>query len=177
MLESSTEKTMARPIDTDASRPPARNRERIRVGRGLRNATTTTATSAGHRAEASARSATSVARDVIARASLHDHPPGGVPRGTAGGRESPEKAGPSLGLQAAGPSRRLGERGAAAKRRPQTRRHRLLRAGATNARAGRGHTPEPQDFMRVATLYFVTEVRCPGVSPAGIALRIASPVL
>ena len=29
--------------------------------------------------------------------------------------------------------------------------------------------------MRVATLYFVTDVRRPGVSPAGIALSISSP--
>ena len=29
--------------------------------------------------------------------------------------------------------------------------------------------------MRVATLYFVTEVRFPGVSAAGIALSILSP--
>jgi hypothetical protein len=34
-----------------------------------------------------------------------------------------------------------------------------------------------QLFMRVATLYFVTDVRRPGVSPAGIALKISSPRL
>ena len=32
-------------------------------------------------------------------------------------------------------------------------------------------------FMRIATLYFVTDVRCPGVSPAGIALSISSAFL
>jgi hypothetical protein len=34
-----------------------------------------------------------------------------------------------------------------------------------------------QLFMRVATLYFVTDVRLPGVSPTGIALSISSPRL
>ena len=34
-----------------------------------------------------------------------------------------------------------------------------------------------QVVMRIATSYFVTEERCPGVSPAGIALRISSPRL
>ena len=31
-----------------------------------------------------------------------------------------------------------------------------------------------QGVMRIATSYFVTEVRCPGVSPAGIAFSISS---
>ncbi len=37
---------------------------------------------------------------------------------------------------------------------------------------------EPSDsyvVIRIATSYFRTEVRCPGVSSAGIALRISSP--
>src|SRR5262245_19653914 len=34
---------------------------------------------------------------------------------------------------------------------------------------------EPYDFIRIATSCFVTDVRWPGVSPAGIALRISSP--
>ena len=34
-----------------------------------------------------------------------------------------------------------------------------------------------QGVMRVATLYFVTDARRPGVSPAGIALKISSPRL
>jgi hypothetical protein len=34
-----------------------------------------------------------------------------------------------------------------------------------------------QGVMRIATSYFVTEVRCPGVSPAGIAFSISSPRL
>jgi hypothetical protein len=44
-------------------------------------------------------------------------------------------------------------------------------------RLSRPPVAEPQFFMRVATLYFVTEVRCPGVSPAGIAFKISSPRL
>jgi hypothetical protein len=34
-----------------------------------------------------------------------------------------------------------------------------------------------QGVMRIATSYFVTEERCPGVSPAGIAFSVSSPRL
>ena len=44
-------------------------------------------------------------------------------------------------------------------------------AGAVEVRvAGQG-------VMRIATSYFVTELRCPGVSPAGIAFSVSSPCL
>ena len=47
--------------------------------------------------------------------------------------------------------------------------------GCASSSRSRDVVLEAQRFMRVATLYFVTEVRCPGVSPAGIALRTSSP--
>ncbi len=55
--------------------------------------------------------------------------------------------------------------------------------GATTARAhplSHGGGPieaGDQGVMRIATSYFVTEERCPGVSPAGIAFSISSPRL
>ena len=49
------------------------------------------------------------------------------------------------------------------------------RTAARRARVAADVVLVAQLFMRVATLYFVTDVRCPGVSPAGIALKISSP--
>jgi hypothetical protein len=56
----------------------------------------------------------------------------------------------------------------------------LLAAGGVGPhswRRSQSAVGAPQLFMRVATLYFVTDVRCPGVSPAGIAFKISSPRL
>src|SRR6266540_6537056 len=81
-----------------------------------------------------------------------------------------------------------GRRGSQHSRRAQSRARRPryrrvpIRAPARkmSTRAGRRRgavTGPPQRVIRVATLYFVTDVRRPGVSPAGIAFSTSSPRL
>src|SRR5688572_10250579 len=55
---------------------------------------------------------------------------------------------------------------------------RCLAAGRAEAdgRPGLSNNVLRYEVMRATTSYFVTDVRRPGVSPAGIALRAASPV-
>ena len=51
---------------------------------------------------------------------------------------------------------------------------RVVRGRRTRA-GTRAELARSQACIRIATLYFVTDVRLPGVSPAGIALSAASP--
>jgi hypothetical protein len=58
----------------------------------------------------------------------------------------------------------------------RARRERLARGSHPLSRGGLIDAGD-QGVMRTATSYFVTEERCPGVSPAGIAFSVSSPCL
>ena len=58
----------------------------------------------------------------------------------------------------------------------RARRERLARGSHPLSRGGLIDASD-QGVMRTATSYFVTEERCPGVSPAGIAFSVSSPCL
>ena len=89
-----------------------------------------------------------------------DRRPGTSPLGQRA-RPSPRMAAPTVPT-----------RGALAR----ARRERLARGSHPLSRGGLIDASD-QGVMRTATSYFVTEERCPGVSPAGIAFSVSSPCL